>query len=107
MPLGLDFYAAATPAVILLGLSKSGLSGLGALAVPILAITISPVEAAAITLPIMIVQDWVGVYAFRRDVDARNLAILLPAALVGVALAFLLAAHVSEDVVRLALGLIS
>ena len=105
--MGLGFYAVAAPAVILLGLSKSGLSGLGALAVPLLAQSIPPIEAAAITLPIMIVQDWVGVYAFRREVDARNLAILLPAALIGVVLAFLLAAKVSEDVVRLAIGLIS
>ena len=101
------FYAAATPAVVLLGLSKSGLSGLGALAVPILALTISPIQAAAITLPIMVVQDWVGVYAFRRQVDWRNLAILLPAAFVGVVLAFFMAARVSEDWVRLAIGVIS
>jgi uncharacterized membrane protein YfcA len=101
------FYAAAAPAVVLLGLSKSGLSGLGALAVPILALTIPPLQAAAITLPIMVVQDWVGVYAFRREVSARNLAILLPASFVGVVLAFALAADVSEDVVRLAIGAVS
>jgi uncharacterized membrane protein YfcA len=101
------FYAVAAPAVVLLGLSKSGLSGLGALAVPMLALSIPPLQAAAITLPIMVVQDWVGVYAFRREVSARNLAILLPAALVGVALAFALASRVSEDVVKLAIGVVS
>ncbi len=83
---GWSFYAAAAPTVILLGLSRSGLSALGALAVPILALAISPIQAAAITLPIMVVQDWVGVYAYRREADWRNLAILLPAALVGVIL---------------------
>jgi uncharacterized membrane protein YfcA len=87
--------------------SKSGLSALGALAVPILALAISPVQAAAITLPIMVVQDWVGVYAFRREVDGRNLAILLPGALIGVVLAYFMAARVSEDVVRLAIGIVS
>ena len=105
--MGWGFYAAAAPAVVLLGLSKSGLAGLGALAVPILALSIPPLQAAAITLPIMVVQDRVGVYAFRREVSGRNLAILLPAALVGVALAFVIAAQVSEDVVKLALGVIS
>ena len=101
------FYVIAAPAVVLLGVSKSGLSALGALAVPILALAISPVQAAAITLPIMVVQDWVGVYAFRREVDRRNLAILLPGALIGVVAAFFMAARVSEDVVRLAIGIIS
>ena len=105
--MGPGFYAAAAPAVILLGLSKSGFSGLGTLAVPILALSIPPIEAAAITLPLMIAQDWVGVYAFRREVDLRNLAILSPGALIGVVLAFFLAAHVSEDAVRLAVGLVS
>ncbi|MDE3175804.1 MAG: sulfite exporter TauE/SafE family protein [Pseudomonadota bacterium] len=107
MAMDLSFYAVAAPAVVLLGLSKSGLSGLGALAVPLMALSIPPIEAAAITLPIMVVQDWVGVYAFRREVDGRNLAILLPAALIGVVLAFFLAAHVSEDMVRLAVGVVS
>ncbi len=101
------FYAAAAPAVVLLGLSKSGLSGLGAMAVPIMALTIPPIQAAAITLPVIIVQDWVGVYAFRREVDIRNLAILLPGALLGVVLAFFMAARVSDDVVKLAIGVIS
>jgi uncharacterized membrane protein YfcA len=102
-----SFYAAAAPAVVLFGLSKAGLSGLGALGVPIMALRIPPVQAAAVTLPILIAQDWVGVYAFRREADWRNLAILLPAALVGVLLAYFMAAQVSEDVVRLAIGVIS
>lgn len=106
-PGGLEFYALAGAAVILLGLSKSGFSGLGAPAAPILALSIPPIEAAAITLPTMIVQDWVGVYAFRREVDLRNLAILSPGALIGVVLAYFLAAQVSEDVVRLAVSLVS
>jgi uncharacterized membrane protein YfcA len=101
------FWAAAAPAVILFGLSKSGFSGLGALGIPIMSFAISPVQAAAITLPILIVQDWVGVYAFRREVDKRNLAILMPAAGLGVVLAWLMAAKVNEDVVRLAVGLVA
>jgi len=101
------FYLAAIPAVILLGLSKGGFSGLSALAMPLVALVISPVKAAAIMLPILIVQDWVSVWAFRRDWDLRNLAILVPGAVVGVAAGWLLAARVDEQAVRLAVGLIS
>ena len=71
------FYFAAIPAVVLLGLSKGGFSGLSTLAMPLFALAISPVKAAAIILPILIVQDWVSVWAFRRDFDLRNLAILV------------------------------
>ena len=101
------FYLYAIPAVILFGLSKGGLSGLGALATPLLAIAISPVKAAAITLPILIAQDWVGVWSFRREFDRRNLLILAPSSVLGIAIATLLAAHVSENAVRFLVGAIS
>ena len=101
------FYLAAIPAVILLGLSKGGFSGLSSLAMPLLALAISPVKAAAIVLPILIVQDWVSVWAFRRDWEPRNLAILVPAGAIGVGAGWLLAARVDEQAVRLAVGLIS
>ena len=107
MPGDWTFYLAAVPAVILVGLSKGGFSGLSTLAMPLLALVISPVRAAAIMLPILIVQDWVSVWAFRRDFNGRNLVILLPGALIGVTAGWLLAAHVDEAAVRLAVGLIS
>jgi len=74
---------------------------------PLVALAISPVKAAAIVLPILIVQDWVSVWAFRRDWDLRNLAILAPAGAIGVAAGWLMAARVDEQAVRLAVGLIS
>src|SRR3984885_6702320 len=101
------YYLAATAAGVLIGLSKGGFSGLSSLAMPLLTLTISPVRAAAILLPIMIAQDWVSVWAFRRDFNARNLMILLPASVVGIALGWGLAAYVSDAAVRLVVGLIS
>ncbi len=103
----MEFYLVAVPAVIVLGLSKGGFAGLGSLAMPMLSLVISPVRAAAIVLPILIVQDWVSVWAFRRDFSPRNLLILIPSSMIGVAAGWLLAARVSEDAVRLAVGVIS
>jgi uncharacterized protein len=103
----MEFYLAAVPAVIVLGLSKGGFTGLSSLAMPMMSLVISPVRAAAIVLPVLIVQDWVSVWAFRRDFSPRNLLILIPSSLIGVAAGWLLAAHVSEDAVRLAVGVIS
>jgi hypothetical protein len=107
MILDWSFYAAAIPAVILVGLSKGGFSGLSALSMPLLSLAISPVKAAAILLPILMIQDWVSVWAFRHDWEKRNLLILIPASVIGVFLGWLLAAAVSEALVRLAVGLIS
>ena len=47
------FYAAAVPAMLILGLAKGGFGVVGILTVPILSIAISPVQAAGITLPIL------------------------------------------------------
>jgi uncharacterized protein len=102
-----QFYLVAIMVVVLYGLSKGGFSGLGSLGVPFLSLVTSPVRAAAIVLPILIVQDWVSVWAFRRDYSFRNLVILTPSAVIGVGIGWLLAARVSDDAVRLAIGVIS
>lgn len=101
------FYALAVPAVILLGLSKGGFAGIGALSLPILAMAISPVRAAAILLPILIVQDVVGVWAFRKSWDGYVLAWMLPGTIIGIALAWFFAARVSADAVLGLVGAIS
>ena len=101
------FFAAMVPAVILMGLSKGGFSGLGLLSLPLMALVVSPVTAAAIMLPLLISQDVVTVWSYRRDFDGRNLATLLPGAILGVLAGYLLAAKVSDSAVGLAVGLIS
>ncbi len=101
------FYAAAVPAVILVGLAKGGFSGLGILSLPLMALVISPVQAAAIMLPILMVQDAVSVIAFRGTVDKGMVRRLLPPALLGIALGYGLAAYVSDAAVKLAVGVIA
>jgi uncharacterized membrane protein YfcA len=101
------FYVAAVPAVILWGLSKGGFAGLSALSLPIMALVISPLRAASIVLPILIAQDVVSVWAYRRSWDKRNLTILIPSAAAGIALGYFFAAWVSDAALALALGLIS
>lgn len=78
------FYAAAAPAVLLLGISKSGFgSGFGSLAVPMMALSISVPMAAAILMPVLALMDLLGIWAYRRDMDKALLRRLIPLALVG------------------------
>ena len=107
MPTDLAFYLAAIPAVILIGLAKGGFAGLGALGMPIMALGVAPVRGAAILLPILIAQDVVGVAAFRKTWDKRILIIMLPGAILGVALGWLFAASVSANAVLVAVGAIA
>jgi uncharacterized membrane protein YfcA len=85
------FYALAVPAVLLLGLSKSGFgAGFGSLAVPIMAIAITVPQAAAILMPILLVMDLLGLHAFRREYDLKLLRFLIPWGMVGIGVGFLL-----------------
>lgn len=98
------FLAAATLAVILVGLAKGGFAGLGALATPILALVVAPTKAAAILLPILIVQDAVSLWNFRREWDRWIMAWMLPGAIGGVLIGYWFAAELSAQAVMAALG---
>jgi uncharacterized protein len=100
------FYAVAIPAVIFLGLSKGGFAGIGIASTPLLALYLPPLEAAALILPLLISQDIISIAVYRRHWDASNLKILLPGAVIGMALAWLVASHISDNAVRITIGLI-
>jgi uncharacterized protein len=100
------FYAAAIPAVIFVGLSKGGLGGLGQLGVPFLALVMSPVQGAAIMLPILIVMDLVSLWSWRGYRDNMTLKVMLPGAFLGIFIGYLTAKIVTDDLVTLLVGLI-
>ncbi len=101
------FYAVAALAIILVGLAKGGFAGLGAAAMPMLALVMDPVAAAAMLLPILLLQDVVSVWAFRKSYDVATLKLMLPGAAVGIFFGWLLASAVHADFVRALVGLIS
>jgi uncharacterized membrane protein YfcA len=94
-------------AVILLGLAKGGLSGVGALATPLVALVLPPTIAAALLLPILIVQDVVSVWSFRKTWDGWVIAWMLPGAAVGIAAGYAYAERVDEAKLMAALGAIT
>jgi uncharacterized membrane protein YfcA len=101
------FYAAAIPAILVLGLSKGGFTAIGLLMVPIMALAVSPVRAAGITLPVLVLSDIVAVIAYWGVYDAVTLKTMLPGALMGIAAGWLAASSVNESFIRLIVGLIS
>lgn len=85
------FYAVAIPAVLLLGISKSGFgAGLGSLAVPLMALTVTVPQAAAILMPVLLVMDLLGLHAWRAHFNWPLIRFLLPFGLVGTVIGTLL-----------------
>ncbi|PAL22204.1 sulfite exporter TauE/SafE family protein [Sphingopyxis sp. GW247-27LB] len=94
-------------AVILLGMAKGGLAGAGALATPLVALVLPPATAAALLLPILIVQDVVSVWAFRKTWDGWIIGWMLPGAALGIAAGWFYADRVNEAQLMAALGAIT
>ena len=100
------FWALAGLAAVLVGLSKGGLPIVGMLAVPLMALVMSPVVAAGLLLPIYVISDLFGLWAYRHAFDKRVLAIMLPAMTLGVGIGWATASVVAEAWVTLLVGVI-
>lgn len=96
---GVGFWLAAGLASVAVGLSKGGLPVVAMMSVPILSLVMPPLQAAGLLLPIYMVSDWFGVWAYRRAYDLRVLKIMFPATALGVAIGWATASLISESMV--------
>lgn len=104
----LAFYPVAILGILLSGIAKGGFgTGSGGVAVPLMSIFIAPPEAAGIMLPILCAMDLFGVHAYRHSWSWHYLAIMLPGALLGIALGAFAFGTLPVDAVRLLIGLIA
>lgn len=102
------FYAVAIPAVLMFAVAKGGFGGgLGTASVPLMALVVTPIQAAAILLPILCLMDVFSLWAYRRKWLWPELRMLLPASLIGIATGTLLFSYMSASVVRLIVGCVA
>ena len=106
------FWITAGLAVLLVGIAKAGFGGgVGAVATPLMAMTISVADAAAILLPLLIVADVFTIRHYRKDFDSRSLKLMIPGSVIGVLIgAFFFwkfGDPEHENVLRFGLGLLS
>lgn len=104
----LAFWAVASLAVFIVGLSKSGLlGGLGLVGVPLLALVMPARDAAGMMLPLLLVMDAIAIWTYRKDANWRILRMMLPGAAVGTLVGWALWSVVSDAMVLLFVGIVT
>lgn len=102
------FYLVSVPAVLLLGVSKSGFgAGFGSLAVPLMALTVTVPQAAAILMPVLLLIDLFGITALRKDFDKALLKFMIPFGLLGTLIGALLFKLLAAPVVAGVVGVLT
>jgi uncharacterized membrane protein YfcA len=104
----ITFWLLAISAVLIVGLSKSGLLGsLGLVGVPMLSLVMPARDAAGMMLPLLLVMDAITVWNYRKDADWSILRIMLPGAAIGTLIGWALWSVVTDAIVLLMVGVIT
>jgi hypothetical protein len=102
-----EFWVYGSIAVAAFGLSKGGFVGLAVLGLPVFALALPPLTAAAIMLPVLMAQDGVTVWAFRKNIDKRSFVVLLIGCLIGTAIGAATVTLISEPGLKLLVGVVA
>lgn len=97
-------------AALLVGIGKGGFGGaLAAVATPLVALSTSVPDAAAMLLPVLISADIFATYSYRKNFDRPNIRRLVPFAIVGVIIASIFFGYFSssERMLKFAIGIIA
>jgi uncharacterized protein len=100
------FWIYGSIAMVACGLSKGGFIGLVVLALPVFALAVPPLTAAAVMLPVLMAQDLVTLWHYRRDIDRRSFVVLLIGCLIGTVIGTLTVSWVSDAFLKLSVGVI-
>jgi uncharacterized protein len=80
------FWISAICSVTLIGISKAAFgTGVGLVATPLMALTLSVADAAALLLPLLVLCDIIAVISYEGNFHRQSIKILLPAAGIGIA----------------------
>lgn len=99
------FYITASLGVIIFGISKGGFAGpISILAIPIMTLSMNPISAAAILLPILLIMDIIAMYFYWNTWDIKNVKIIIPPAIIGIVIGSLTFQFSSPNNIRILIG---
>ena len=89
---------------MVIGMSKSGLTGLTLMFIPLMALSFGSKASTGILLPMLCVGDVFAVSWYRRHAETKYLLKLLPSAVVGIAAGVAVGGSLSDSSFRFLLG---
>jgi uncharacterized membrane protein YfcA len=102
------FWCLAIPGFLITGITKGGFaSGAGNVAVPLMSLVVPAPQAAGIALPVLCAIDISGLKAWWGQWNKAELATLIPGGLLGIALGSALFGTLSDQQVKLMVGVIA
>tara|TARA_Y100000590_G_C15669114_1_gene995617 strand:- start:563 stop:1294 length:732 start_codon:yes stop_codon:yes gene_type:complete len=104
----ITIYLFAALGVFFFGIAKGGFAGpISMLSVPLMSFVMSPLQAAGILLPLLVLMDILAVYIFWNKWNINILKIIIPASIIGIIIGSLTFKYTSENQIRLIVGIIS
>lgn len=97
-------WALALLGAFLVGLSKTGIAGLGVLTVAIFATILPARESVGVVLVVLLAADLVAVTVYRRQASWQHLARLFPWAALGIVIGAFTLGRINEPVLRGLIG---
>lgn len=91
---------------VMIGLTKTGIPGLGVLISPLMADVFPARESTGIVLPMLIFADLFGIGYYRRDAVWSHLLRILPWTAAGIVLGYFLLGRIDDSQLRFFIGVI-
>ncbi len=97
-------WSVALLSAALIGFAKTGIPGSAALVPPLMATILPAKESTGFVLPMLVTADILAIIYWRRHVEWRQLARLLPWAWIGIVIGYLCLGRISNDHLKVFIG---
>ena len=103
-----NLYLFAAIGVFFFGIAKGGFAGpISMLAIPLMSLVMSPLKAAGILLPLLVLMDIIAIFIFWKKWDFKILKIIIPASIIGIIFGTFTFQYTTENQIRLIVGIIT
>lgn len=99
-------WAVMALSAVLIGLTKTGVPGIGILAIPLLAAVLPAKQSTGFVLPMLIMADVIAVAYYRRQAVWSHLFRLIPWAATGIVIGWLIMSRISDRQLQPSIGFI-